>query len=182
MEYHTICITNCKLNSPINANHKRKCETNRSSAYHITPKRGKWMESIFIFFLPTFNAWRRNWGIHHLCWNYDRWIISQQLWITNYALWINHDTHVRASLRGLDSPDAWIFPTIMHYELWINSCRFQESWQFQIIYLFIHNLMRHSVNLVEECPETFSMIHVLRVAQLMNNDTADQMQRHQHHE
>ena len=35
---------------------------------------------------------------------------------------IDQNTHVRASLRGLDSPDAWIIPNnyelrIMHYEL-----------------------------------------------------------------
>ena len=35
----------------------------------------------------------------------------------HYELRIDHNTHVRASLRGLDSPDVWIIPTIMHYEL-----------------------------------------------------------------
>ena len=51
MEYHTICITNCKLNPPINANHKRKCETNRSSAFHITPKGvNGWNPSSYFFY------------------------------------------------------------------------------------------------------------------------------------
>ncbi len=41
--------------------------------------------------------------------------ILRQLRITNYALWIDHYTHVRASLR--EFPDVWIIPTITHYEL-----------------------------------------------------------------
>ena len=35
--------------------------------------------------------------------------------ITHYAFY--HDTHVRASLRGLNPSAVWIFPTITHYEL-----------------------------------------------------------------
>ena len=37
----------------------------------------------------------------------------------HYELRIDHNTHVRASLRGLDSLDVWIFQQlcIMNYEL-----------------------------------------------------------------
>ena len=44
-------------------NHKRKCEINRSSAYHIPPKRVNGWNPSSYFFLPTFNAWRRNGGL-----------------------------------------------------------------------------------------------------------------------
>ena len=37
--------------------------------------------------------------------------------ITHYELRIDHNTHVRVSLRGLDSPDVWRFPTIIN-SLW----------------------------------------------------------------
>ena len=58
----------------------------------------------------------------------------------NYELRIDHNTHVRASLRGLDSPDAWIIPNnyelrIMHYELRIiPSILPEKSFLFIILY------------------------------------------------
>ena len=165
-------------------NNKRKCETNRSSAYHITPKRGNVgnPSSYFLYryltpdgviggfpasllkFRPMDNIptimnyelimtrtsvrlyervgftrcvdFTNNYELcithYELFWASTRVrpygqiqflrCISQQLWIVNYELWIDQDTHVRASLR-----EDWIHQMrgfsqqlrIMHYALWI---------------------------------------------------------------
>ena len=118
MEYHTICITNCKLNPPINANHKRKCEINRFSAYHIPPKGvNGWNPSSYFFY-------------QHLTPDGVMGVFLPSLWkfrpmdniptIMHYEFRIVHDTHVRASLR-----EGWIHQMhgfsqqlrIMHYAL-----------------------------------------------------------------
>ena len=117
-------------------NHKRKCETNRPSAYHITPKRGNvgnpsscfyyrhlTPDGVMGVFLPSL------WKIRPFPNNYE-------LWIMNFALFMTR-TSVRlyervGFTRCMDFPNNYEL-CITHYELFWASTRVRPYSQIQFL-------------------------------------------------